>query len=98
MAAGEALHYEHELVYRYPQNHISSSVRGTGVAVRNALIEVKKWTIDWTTLEYGLQRIYEVFPGGEGGFTMDGQPNITQVEPGVQLFNISATGKRRIPV
>jgi len=98
MAAGEALHYEHELVYSYPQNIVSCSVAGAGVAVRNANVEVKKWKIDWTTLEYGLQRLEEVFPGGEGGFTMDGQPNITQVEPGVQLFNISATGKRRIPV
>lgn len=98
MMAGEALHYEHELVYSYPDNRISCSVRGVGVAVRNALVEVKKWKIDWTTLDHGLQRVHEVFPGGEGGFTLDGQPSVAQVEPGVQLFNISATGKRRIPV
>jgi len=96
--AGEALHYEDELTYSYPENIISCSVGGVGTVVRNALVTVKQWKIDWTTLEYGLQRLEEVFPGGDGGFTMDGQPDIKQVQPGVRLFNISATGMKRTPI
>jgi len=96
MAAGTALNYEVETVYSYPDNKISCSIGLKTHVTRIATVTKKLWKIEWATLDHALTRLREVFPGGDGEFTLDGDPDVKKaVRDGVDLVNIEAEGSKR---
>jgi len=95
MRADYEILQEYSFKQAVPKERVSLGMDGLG----NARIYRRSWSIEWTTLEHGLSRLAEMFPGTDGDFALDGDPAITPIqETGVGYVNISAKGSKRVPL